>query len=60
VLFTSLGIGLAISIVSQTDSKAVQYSMIILLASVFFNGFIMSLDMLCRLYEFSPGCCWAA
>lgn len=46
VLFTSLGIGFAISIVSQTDSQAVQYSMIILLASVFFSGFIMSLDLL--------------
>src|SRR5450759_1387527 len=46
VLFTSLGIGFAISIVSQTDSQAVQYSMIILLASVFFSGFIMSLDSL--------------
>jgi len=46
VLFSSLGIGFAISIVSQTDSQAVQYSMIILLASVFFSGFIMSLDML--------------
>ena len=46
VLFTSLGIGFAISIVSQTDSQAVQYSMIILLASVFFSGLIMSLDML--------------
>jgi ABC-2 type transport system permease protein len=46
VLFTSLGIGFAISIVSQTDSQAVQYSMMILLGSVFFSGFIMSLDML--------------
>ena len=46
VLFTSLGIGFAISILSQTDSQAVQYSMIVLLASVFFSGFIMSLDML--------------
>lgn len=46
VLFTSLGIGFAISIVSQTDSQAVQYSMITLLASVFFSGFIMNLGML--------------
>jgi len=46
VLFTSLGMGFVISIVSQTDSQAVQYSMIILLASVFFSGFIMSLDTL--------------
>jgi len=41
-----MGIGFAISIISETDSQAVQYSMIILLASVFFSGFIMSLDML--------------
>ncbi len=46
VLFTSMGIGFTISIVSQTDSQAVQYSMIILLASVFFSGFIMGLDKL--------------
>jgi ABC-2 type transport system permease protein len=46
LLFTSLGIGFAISIISATDSQAVQYSMIVLLASVFFSGFIMSLDML--------------
>jgi ABC-2 type transport system permease protein len=46
VLYTSLGIGFAISIVSQTDSQAVQYSMITLLASVFFSGFILSLDTL--------------
>jgi len=45
VLYTSLGIGFAISIVSQTDSQAVQYSMIVLLASVFFSGFVMSLEM---------------
>ena len=37
---------MSISIVSQTDSQAVQYSMIVLLASVFFSGFILSLDML--------------
>jgi ABC-2 type transport system permease protein len=46
VMFTSLGIGFAISIVSQTDSQAVQYSMIVLLTSVFFSGLFMSLDML--------------
>ncbi len=46
VLFTSLTIGFIISIISQTDSQAVQYSMIVLLAAVFFSGFIMSLDMI--------------
>jgi ABC-2 type transport system permease protein len=46
LLFTSMGIGFTISILSQTDSQAVQYSMIVLLASVFFSGFIISLDYL--------------
>ena len=46
VLFTSLGIGFLISIISQSDSQAVQYSMIVLLASVFFGGFIMNLNLL--------------
>ncbi len=46
VLFTSLGYGFVISLLSQTDSQAVQYSMILLLASVFFSGFIMGLDRL--------------
>ncbi len=46
VLFASLGIGFFISIISQTDTQAVQYSMITLLASVFFSGFIMSLNTL--------------
>jgi ABC-2 type transport system permease protein len=46
ILFTSLSIGFMISIISQTDSQAVQYTMIVLLASVFFSGFLMSLNMI--------------
>ncbi len=46
IFFTSLGYGFVISLISQTDSQAVQYSMILLLASVFFSGFIMELDRL--------------
>ncbi len=46
VLFTSLGIGFVISLISKTDSQAVQYSMIILLSSVFFSGLLLTLDML--------------
>lgn len=46
VLFASLSIGFVISIISQNDSQAVQFSMIVLLATIFFSGFIMSLDML--------------
>ncbi len=46
VLFTSLGIGFVISLVSQTDSQAVQYTMLVLLASVFFSGFILDISSL--------------
>jgi len=46
LLFTSLGIGFVISLISRTDSQAVQYAMIVLLASVFFSGFITTLRSL--------------
>jgi ABC-2 type transport system permease protein len=43
VLFASLGIGFVISMLSHTDSQAVQLAMLVLLASVFFSGFFMAL-----------------
>lgn len=43
VIFASLGIGFVISMISTTDTQAVQYSMIVLLTSVFFSGFILEL-----------------
>jgi ABC-2 type transport system permease protein len=46
LLFTSLGVGFLISLISQTDTQAVQYSMLLLLASVFFSGFFMDLRMM--------------
>ena len=46
LIFSSLSIGFVISILSQTDSQAVQFTMIILLTSVFFSGFLMSLNTL--------------
>lgn len=46
LLFASLGIGFVISLAAQTESQAVQYSMIVLLASVFFSGFILNLKLL--------------
>lgn len=46
LLFTSLGIGFLISVTSQTDSQAVQLSMLALLASVFFAGAFLSLQSL--------------
>jgi ABC-2 type transport system permease protein len=45
LVFTSLGLGFIVSLASGSVSQAVQYSMIILLASVFFTGFFQELDM---------------
>ncbi len=46
LLFTSMGVGFVISLISDTDIQAVQYSMIVLLTSVFFSGFFLSLETL--------------
>lgn len=46
VLFASLGIGFVISLISKTDTQAVQYAMIVLLTSVFFSGFLLGLNTL--------------
>jgi ABC-2 type transport system permease protein len=45
LLFASLGIGFVISLTAHTDSQAVQYAMLILLLTVFFSGFFLSLEM---------------
>jgi len=46
LLFTSLGVGFLISLISQTDTQAVQYSMLLLLASIFFSGFFLDLRLM--------------
>lgn len=46
LLFASLGIGFVISLLSSSDSQAVQLSMLVLLASVFFSGIFTSLYLL--------------
>jgi len=46
VSFASLGFGFVISLLAQSDSQAVQLTMLVLLVSVFFSGFFMSLTML--------------
>jgi ABC-2 type transport system permease protein len=46
VLFASLGWGFVISALSGNDSQAVQYTMMVLLASFFFSGFVLSLQTL--------------
>jgi ABC-2 type transport system permease protein len=42
--FASLGLGLVISLVSDSERQAVQLSMLVLLASVFFSGFVLPVE----------------
>lgn len=46
LLFAALGAGFVISLLAQTESQAVQYAMLVLLTSVFFSGFFLSLRLL--------------
>jgi len=46
VIFASLGLGFALSGLATSDSQAVQYSMVVLLVSIFFTGFVLPLDQL--------------
>lgn len=44
LLVASLGLGLLIATVSDSERQAVQLSLLVLLASVFFSGFVLSID----------------
>jgi ABC-2 type transport system permease protein len=44
VLVASLGLGLAIAVISDSERQAVQLSLLVLLASVFFSGFVLSIS----------------
>ena len=46
LMFASLGIGFVISLLSETTSQAVQYSMLVLLFSIFFSGFFLDLRLM--------------
>lgn len=48
LLIASLGLGLLISVVSDSERQAVQLSLLLLLASMFFSGFVLRID------EFQP------
>jgi len=48
LLAASLGLGLVISVVSDSERQAVQLSLLTLLASMFFSGFVLRID------EFDP------
>jgi ABC-2 type transport system permease protein len=42
--FASVGMGLLISVVANSERQAVQFAMLVLLSSVFFSGFVLPLD----------------
>jgi ABC-2 type transport system permease protein len=41
LLLASVGIGFTLSLLSRSDTQAVQYAMLVLLASLFFSGFFL-------------------
>jgi ABC-2 type transport system permease protein len=44
LLLTSTALGLVLSLLARTDSQAVQYAMLVLLATIFLSGFLLSLE----------------
>jgi ABC-2 type transport system permease protein len=44
LIAASLALGLAIAVVSDSERQAVQLSLLVLLASVFFGGFVLAID----------------
>jgi ABC-2 type transport system permease protein len=48
LLVASLGLGILIAVISDSERQAVQLALLVLLASVFFGGFVLSVD------EFTP------
>ena len=48
-ILASLGVGFLISLISDSDRQAIQYTMLVLLLSVFFSGIFLALD------SFLPG-----
>jgi ABC-2 type transport system permease protein len=45
LVVTSTAMGMLLALVSRTDSQAVQYAMLTLLASLFFGGFVLDLSL---------------
>jgi ABC-2 type transport system permease protein len=44
LLLASIGLGLVIAMVSDSERQAVQLSLLVLLAAVFFSGFVLGID----------------
>jgi ABC-2 type transport system permease protein len=54
VCLASAGVGFLVSLAARSDSQAVQYAMLVLLLTVFFSGFILSVE------RFIPEVGWVA
>lgn len=54
LLLASTGLGFLLAHAANTDSQAVQYAMLVLLSSIFFSGFLLSLQ------RFRPLLVWVA
>jgi ABC-2 type transport system permease protein len=54
LLLASTGLGFLLALAAGSDSQAVQYAMLVLLASIFFSGFLLSLE------RFRPILVWLA
>lgn len=54
LLLASTGLGFLLALAANSDSQAVQYAMLVLLASIFFSGFLLSLE------RFRPVLTWIA
>jgi ABC-2 type transport system permease protein len=54
LVFASLGMGLLISVIADSERQAVQLALLLLLASVFFSGFVLPIS------EFREGVQYAA
>jgi len=44
LLLASIGLGLVVAVASDSERQAVQLSLLVLLAAVFFSGFVLSID----------------
>jgi ABC-2 type transport system permease protein len=44
LLLASIGLGLVVAVVSDSERQAVQLSLLVLLAAVFFSGFVLGID----------------
>ena len=54
LLLASTGLGFLLALTAGSDSQVVQYAMLVLLASIFFSGFLLSLE------RFHPVLVWVA